>query len=148
MKKLILHIPHSSIHIPSLQGYAVDQEILNAEILKLTDWYTDELFGNTTDVSIIAPFSRIFCDPERFTDDSKEEMSKYAMGVLYETLDSGELMRKVTLELRNFAIDNYYQPHHNKLNKAVFKELKHSGTAIVVDCHSFPSTLLKELYRK
>jgi N-formylglutamate amidohydrolase len=143
MKKLTLHIPHSSPAIPSLQGYVINQDILDAEILKLTDWYTDQLFGNTTDVSIIAPFSRIFCDPERFTDDSQEEMAKFGMGVLYETLDSGKLMRKVTLQIRAYALDNYYYPHHNKLNKAVKEELKQSGSTLVVDCHSFPSTPLK-----
>jgi N-formylglutamate amidohydrolase len=139
MKKLILHIPHSSTAIPSLQGYVVHQDILDAEILKLTDWYTDDLFSNTTDISVIAPFSRIFCDSERFTDDRQEIMAEFGMGVLYETLDSGELMRKVTPELRNFALDNYYYPHHKNLNEAVLEELNHSGTAIVVDCHSFPS---------
>ena len=143
MKKLILHIPHSSTVIPSLKDYVVHQDILDSEILKLTDWYTDELFGNTTDVSIIAPFSRIFCDPERFTDDSQEEMAKYGMGVLYETLDSGDLMRQVTSDLRNYVIENYYYPHHYKLNKAVLAQLDQYVTAIVIDCHSFPSMPLK-----
>jgi N-formylglutamate amidohydrolase len=124
MKKLTLHIPHSSTAIPSLQGYVVHQDTLDAEILKLTDWYTDDLFSNTTDISVIAPFSRIFCDPERFTDDSQEVMAKYGMGVLYETLDSGDLMRKVTSELRNFVLENYYYPHHDQLNKDVVEELK------------------------
>jgi N-formylglutamate amidohydrolase len=143
MKKLILHIPHSSTTIPLLQGYVVHQDILDAEILKLTDWYTDQLFDNKTDVSIIAPFTRLFCDPERFTDDSQEEMAKFGMGVLYENLDSGKLMRKVTSQIREFALENYYYPHHNKLNDCVNDELKQSKTALVVDCHSFPSTPLK-----
>ncbi|SEA56119.1 N-formylglutamate amidohydrolase [Flavobacterium gillisiae] len=143
MKKLILHIPHSSTAIPSLQGYVVSTEIINTEIVRLTDWYTDEIFSNTTDISIIAPFSRIFCDPERFTDDSQEEMAKFGMGVLYETLDNGDVMREVTPQIRDYALENFYYPHHNKLNKAVIEELKQSETSIVVDCHSFPSIPLK-----
>lgn len=59
-------------------------EVLDSEILKLTDRYTDELFSNTTDIIIIALFSRIFCDPERFADYSMEAMAKFGMGVLYE----------------------------------------------------------------
>jgi len=121
----------------------VSSEVINSEIIKLTDWYTDELFSNINDVSIIASFSRIFCDPERFTDDSHEEMAKFGMGVLYETLDSGELMRKVTPQIRRYALDNWYYRHHNRLTRAVLEELKLSRTAIVVDCHSFPSTPLK-----
>ena len=40
---ILLHIPHSSIHIPSLEGYVVTQEQLQSELLKLTDWHTDDL---------------------------------------------------------------------------------------------------------
>jgi N-formylglutamate deformylase len=56
MKNLILHIPHSSTKIPLKEGYCVSDEILNQEILKLTDWYTDDLFENEIDYSIKAPF--------------------------------------------------------------------------------------------
>lgn len=143
MKKLILHIPHSSTIIPSLQGYIVEQDILNAEMGKLTDWYTDELFSNPTDVSVVAPFSRIFCDPERFTDDSQEVMSKFGMGVLYETLDSGDKMREVTAQNRAFILENFYDPHHKKLNSSVIEQLQLNEKVLVVDCHSFPSVPLQ-----
>jgi N-formylglutamate amidohydrolase len=69
-KKIILHIPHSSTIIPLLEGYVADAISLEKEILKLTDWYTDDLFYSKEDEMIVAEFSRIFCDPERFTDDS------------------------------------------------------------------------------
>jgi N-formylglutamate deformylase len=82
MKKLVLHIPHSSTTIPKVEGYIVSQSILNSEILKLTDWYTDDLFQNNIDKDVLAPFSRIFCDVERFSEDEKEVMSKFGMGVL------------------------------------------------------------------
>lgn len=143
MQKLILHIPHSSIVIPSKEGYVISQETLDEEIGKLTDWHTDDLFSNTRDISVIATFSRLFCDAERFVDDAHEVMAKYGMGVLYETLDNGDLMRKVTQDLKGFVIENYYKPHHQQLNEAVLKALNQSGKGIVIDCHSFPSTLLK-----
>lgn len=38
MKKLILHIPHSSINIPILEGYIQDSDKVYNEIIKLTDW--------------------------------------------------------------------------------------------------------------
>ena len=75
-KKIILHIPHSSINIPIMEGYIVDVNSLANEMLKLTDWYTDDLFNSDGDEMIKAEFSRIFCDPERFTDDSQEIMAQ------------------------------------------------------------------------
>ncbi|QIA06473.1 N-formylglutamate amidohydrolase [Draconibacterium halophilum] len=66
MKQLILHIPHASTQIPDYTGFLLSSEALQEEILKLTDWYTDELFANKRDEAIIAPFSRVFCDVERF----------------------------------------------------------------------------------
>jgi N-formylglutamate deformylase len=62
-KKIILHIPHSSTQIPLTAGYIVDAIALEKEILKLTDWYTDDLFYSNEDEMIVAEFSRIFCDP-------------------------------------------------------------------------------------
>lgn len=81
-KKLILHIPHSSINIPFMDGYVVDYETLEKEMLKLTDWFTNDLFTTNESERIIANFSRIFCDPERFIDDSQEVMAQFGMGVL------------------------------------------------------------------
>ena len=136
MKKLILHIPHSSDNIPFKDGYVVDETILNNEILKLTDWYTDDLFHSDTDEMIIANFSRIFCDPERFSEDEHEEMAKVGMGVLYEKTDDNLLMRKITHELRTKILDEYYWVHHQKLNNAVNQQLEKYGKAIIIDCHS------------
>ena len=65
---------------------------------------------------IKANFSRIFCDPERFTDDSQEIMAQFGMGVLYEKNDDGELMRVVTPELRERILKDYYWLHHAKLS--------------------------------
>lgn len=113
--------------------------MLNLEILKLTDWYTDDLFENGTDTSIIAPFSRIFCDTERFSNDSQEIMAQYGMGVLYEKTDSNEPLRNLTSGLRKHILDNYYWKHHNRLTESVAIQLKESGKATIVDCHSFPN---------
>jgi len=143
VKKLILHIPHSSTFIPFKEGYIVDEATIESEILKLTDWYTENLFHSSSDEMIIANFSRIFCDPERFSDDSQEVMSKCGMGVLYEKTDDGQLMRKVSQELRQKILSEYYWKHHNKFNKAVSEQLEKYGKVIIVDCHSYPSTPLK-----
>ena len=138
MKNLLLHIPHSSTIIPIKDGYCVTDEILNQEILKLTDWYTDDLFENETDLSIKASFSRIFCDTERFSDDSQEVMAQFGMGVLYEKTDAGKPLRNSTPELRQHILDNYYWKHHKQFTESVQLQLQEYGTATIVDCHSFP----------
>lgn len=139
MNNIILHIPHSSTLIPYKDGYLVNDTIINEEILKLTDWYTDDLFDLADTITIRADFSRIFCDPERFVDDSEELMAKYGMGVLYIKTDDGRELRKVSKKLRDRILHDFYYPHHNKLNQAVNAQLKKHITTTIIDCHSFPN---------
>ena len=63
-----------------MEGFVVEENTLIMEMLKLTDWYTDDLFYSQDDEIIKADFSRIFCDPERFTDDALEIMAQHGMG--------------------------------------------------------------------
>jgi N-formylglutamate deformylase len=142
-QKIILHIPHSSTNVPLTEGYIVDSITLEKEILKLTDWYTDDLFFSKNDEMIVAEFSRIFCDPERFTDDSQEVMAQYGMGVLYEKSDNGEELRTVTPELKEKILQSYYWKHHDKLSAAVNRQLESFDKAVIIDCHSYPSQPLK-----
>lgn len=142
MKKLILHIPHSSTNIPSLEGYVDDETKIENEIIKLTDWYTDELFHSDCDEMIVTSFSRLFCDVERFENDEDEIMSKVGMGVLYERFDDDEVLRTVTPQYRKNVIRDYYQVHHNWLNQVISTQLELEGRALIIDCHSFPSTPL------
>ena len=126
-----------------MEGFVVNLEYLTKEMLKLTDWYTDDLFFSEESEMIIADFSRIFCDPERFTDDSQEIMYQYGMGVLYEKSDEGDVIRRVTPELRERVLNDFYWQHHNKLSIAVNNQLNNFGKALIIDCHSFPSIPLK-----
>jgi N-formylglutamate amidohydrolase len=140
MKKLVLHIPHSSNVIPLLEGYVSTQEEINQEIIKLTDWYTDDLFDSEEDDKIVAPFSRIFCDVERFADDDLEVMSKFGMGVLYEKLDNGNPLRIVSSKLKSDVLKGYYWKHHNRLDDVVKNHLERTKSCLILDCHSFPSS--------
>lgn len=148
MRKLILHIPHSSIKIPLKEGYIVDDTIINNEILTLTDWYTDDLFYSESDVMVIADFSRLFCDVERFADDRQEVMAQFGMGVLYEKTDLGAKLRNITPELRAFILENYYWKHHSHLNLAVEKQLEDCQMARIIDCHSFPDIPFQQSLNK
>lgn len=140
---MVLHIPHSSTHIPFLDGFSCDVQTINQEILRLTDWFTDELFDLEGQPKIVTPFSRIFCDVERFENDAWEEMTKFGMGVLYERTDSGDRLRDVTPQLREKIIEGYYRPHHRLLTQMVVEEVEKFGDSLIVDGHSFPQIPLK-----
>lgn len=143
MSNLILHIPHASSQIPNLEGFILSQAEINSEIKLLTDWYTDELFRCEQATTVKAGFSRLFCDVERFADDSLEVMASYGMGVLYTHTDDGRRLREVTPDLRNRILKLFYTPHHQKLECIVETALNSSGEALIVDCHSFPDMPFK-----
>jgi N-formylglutamate amidohydrolase len=140
MKNLILHIPHSSTTIPMTDGYVGSPTEIQNEILKLTDWYTDELFYSEMDFMIIAQFSRIFCDVERFENDADEVMAKVGMGATYERFDNGTVLRTITPALREHIMNEYYWKHHNHFTNVVKEKLAKEGSCLIVDCHSYPST--------
>ena len=125
--------------IPERTGYVVDDAALQVEQLLLTDWHTDELFTNPTDTAIVAPFSRIFCDVERFADDAMEVMADVGMGMLYTHSDAGTPLRTVSPELRERVLQEHYRPHHHRLTAEVDAQLQQHGQATLVDCHSFPA---------
>jgi N-formylglutamate amidohydrolase len=141
--ELLLHIPHASTAIPDRSGYVVDDDVLQRELLLLTDWHTDDLYGNDQDTAVVAPFSRLFCDAERFPDDAREVMAATGMGVLYTRTDNGLPMRTVDAELRERILRNWYTPHHDRLRAAVQEQLHRHGTALIVDCHSYPDEPLQ-----
>lgn len=142
-QKLILHVPHSSDTIPEKTGYLVSETKLKSEILLLTDWYTGDLFTFDEGISITADFSRVFCDVERFADDSIEIMSQTGMGAIYTKTDDGSELRKVSTSLKTKILDNYYYPHHERLTAAVDEQLNLYGSALIIDCHSFSSKPFK-----
>jgi N-formylglutamate deformylase len=142
MQKTIIHIPHASGHIPSYEGYVANEDTINHEILKLTDWHTDNLFdipGNNH-LIIEADFSRVFCDVERFENDADEPMAAKGMGVLYTTTDDGKPLREVIPKLRERILNDFYRPHHQRLTRAVAQQLEGTGEAIIIDAHSFSAT--------
>jgi len=136
---LIIHIPHSSARIPYRDGYVADNRVIENEIKKLTDWFTNELFTipEMQNTEVIADFSRVFCDVERFENDADEPMAAFGMGVLYETTDSGSPLRIVTPQLRESVLAQFYTPHHKRLTDIVEAHLKEYGEAIILDAHSF-----------
>jgi len=140
----ILHVPHSSTIIPQevRTNIILNDEDMAHQILKMTDWYTDELFFQKDDrfEMVRYPVSRFVLDPERFEDDESELMAKLGMGVIYTQTSEGQKLRDpVSPETRERMLNQYYRPHHRCLTRAVSSTLSKNGKALVLDCHSFPS---------
>jgi len=129
---IILHIPHSSSNIPEFEHEY--SPLLAGEIEKLTDWATERIFDFEGCVKLVTPFSRLFCDVERFVEDPLE---KVGMGMCYTHADNGEYLRTVTAEKKEYIRKRYYDTHHEQLKGLVDNSLRNNGTATIIDCHSF-----------
>jgi N-formylglutamate amidohydrolase len=143
---MILHIPHASSIIPdNLRNQIVlSDDELKSELLFLTDAYTDELYMLPSAKTIIFPISRLLVDVERFPDDTEEPMSKVGMGMIYtRTTDGKKLKRDLNPQERSFSVTEYYDKHHKALLAEVERELEVFGSALIIDCHSFPDQPLK-----
>ena len=145
---MIFHIPHSSTAIPAeVRGSIVlgDTE-LDAEILAMTDHFTDELFGSLAgakDAVVQFDVSRLVVDVERFPEDSQEMMAERGMGAIYtRTSKLGILRNPISGAERNALLNKYYWPHHRSLSDCVQSGIEADGFAFVLDCHSFPSRAL------
>ncbi len=142
MYATIFHIPHASIAIPDryLPGFSPE---LEDNLLRMTDWYTDELFDFGFGDRLVFPISRLVCDPERFRDDEREEMAKIGMGAVYRTgYDLSQLRYNLTADIREEILQTYYDPHHQKLEKLTQEKLALYGQCLIIDCHSFHPTPL------
>lgn len=143
MNKLILHIPHASTRLP--RGF-YNKIMLEKEKIKIfnkdiSDLYVDDLFGCGIRKHLKAKYSRIFCDMEKFVDDTKEEMSIYGMGVIYTHTNNKEKFLCPSEEYKKRVISNYYFKYHKRLDKIVKKQLT-KNRVILIDCHSFSKKII------
>ena len=148
--KAIVHIPHSSTRIPGQvrSQFVLSDSDLQGEMDRMTDWYTDEIFGGLAGTNdVIFPVSRLVVDPERFEHDGQEPMARLGMGVVYERGSSqAPLRRALSARERQGLIDDYYRPHHQALSSLTEKIIAGHGQCFILDGHSFPLVpLLYEL---
>ena len=139
---MILHIPHSSVIIPDQfrDHIMLSDDELAAELLLMTDMFTDEIYSLPEAIAIRFPISRLIVDVERLPDDTEEPMSKVGMGMIYNRTAYGKkLKRTLQPQEKNDLVSKYYKTHHQMLLNEVKTELEKYGKALIVDCHSFPS---------
>jgi N-formylglutamate amidohydrolase len=145
---LVAHIPHASTVVPDevRAELLISHAELAEELLRLTDWYTDELFAGMREMGatlFVNRLSRLVFDPERFLDDSAEPMAARGQGVVYWLGSELQLLRSASTELRSRRVRDMYQPYHAALDSLVGELLAEHGECTVIDCHSFPTEPLR-----
>jgi len=116
--------------------------MLSRELLLMTDHHTESLFStfaNSGDTVVTSPVSRLLVDMERFEDDASEPMDALGMGVVYRKTADGHDLKKISWDLREELLRQYYRPHHERITSSVLRELHQGKCAKVIDCHSFSS---------
>ena len=140
---IIIHVPHSSILIPPeirKDLLLLDNE-LEIELLRMTDWYTDELasIGEKYGYIIKNDFSRLVVDPERFRDDTNEIMRSAGMGAVYVSTSEKKPLRKLSDRKKELLLKKYYDPYHKRFEEIAGKILSDFNKCLIIDIHSFPT---------
>lgn len=141
---VVIHVPHASTEIPPdvASPILLTPNELGAELLAMTDRYTDEIFAflEPAATTVRFPVSRLVVDPERFADDADEPMSSCGMGAIYTRTSDGRCLRAhPTPAERASLLTRFYEPHHRALSDAVANALRAHNTCLVIDGHSFPT---------
>lgn len=137
--RVLLHIPHASKLIPASEvgTFALSDEALEAELVAMTDAFTDELFRVDGTDRLECSVSRLVVDVERFRSDADEVMAKRGMGATYVETSGGQVLRSIVDRER--LLTRYYDPHHARLEAWASEAIDVWGRCLIIDCHSFPS---------
>ncbi len=142
---ILIHIPHSSLYIPEnyKKEALLSSQELETENLFMCDYRVDEFIDDKSQ-AIIFPYSRLYCDVERFKDEN-ETMNKYGMGYIYTKTSTGKLMFNPNAEQRKIITD-IYDAHHKLLDETVTNILEKYQKCIIIDLHSYSSKLVYRLF--
>ena len=96
------------------------------------------------DNALVFPYSRLYCDVERFRDGS-EPMEKYGMGYIYTHNSKGnEMFRPSGAHITE--VDKIYNEHHAKLNKMTDIILREHVHCLIIDLHSFSDETVNRMF--
>lgn len=141
---VLFHVPHNSILVPpSVRNqFLLDDADLKAELLRITDHWTLDLFAHGIPERriICSGVSRLVADVERFEEDALEVMASRGMGAIYERTSGGRQLRHHPVpDEREELMNAWYHPHHQRLTQLVQEAIDQHGGVLLLDVHSFPS---------
>ena len=147
MKPILIHVPHASLYIPEdyRKAALISKEELEEENQFMCDTGILELIPPGFEENTVAfPYSRLFCDVERFRDGS-EPMEAYGMGFIYTRDSRGREMFRPTEEHRE-EVSVIYDRHHAELNRRAMEILQEHGQCLIIDLHSFSDETVNRLF--
>ena len=147
MKNLLIHVPHASMYIPQVYGRTalIPQDELEEENRFMCDTGILELIPPAlAEDTIIFPYSRLYCDVERFRDGS-EPMEAYGMGYIYTRDSRGREMFRPTPAHRE-EVSKIYDAHHEELNRRAEAVLREHGSCLIIDLHSFSDETVNRIF--
>ena len=138
---ILIHIPHSSFNIPDKYKnlFYLTKEKLFKEQIKMSDSYTNELFGMSGFAKLIFPLSRLVCDVERFRREEDEEMTKQGMWVCYTKTSDQKPLKQVDFVHKQEILNKYYDKHHKLFTQKTDEIVENFGECLIIDAHSFSS---------
>ncbi len=147
MKNILIHVPHSSLYIPEeyCRTALISREELDEENRFVCDSGVAELIPPALkENALIFPYSRLYCDVERFRDD-REPMNALGMGYIYTHDTKGREIFTPAAEHRS-AVDRIYDAHHSQLDERVSDILDTYGSCIIIDLHSYSDEMVSRLF--
>ena len=144
---ILIHVPHSSLYIPDeyRKTALISQPDLDEENLFMCDTGIIGLIPEALiDNAVIFPYSRLFCDVERFRDGT-EPMEEKGMGYIYTHDSLGREMFRPTMEHTD-EVSRIYDEHHNELNRRVTQILDEYGSCVIIDLHSYSDEAVDRLF--
>jgi N-formylglutamate deformylase len=146
---VLLHVPHAGTRIPGWvrRHLLLDDAELAAEVAALTDHRTDAIALAAADLAAVRPWtvinrmSRFVVDVERLPDE-REPMAAVGMATVYTRGTRGQPLRADDPQHRDALLAAYSTPWAAIVRDAVEQRLAHTGRAVLIDVHSYPSRRL------
>jgi len=145
----VVHVPHSSTTIPDdvRAHLMLDDDALAEELRLMTDARTEELARLA--ISQVKPrpwlfvnrLSRLVVDPERLPDEH-EVMYAVGMGAVYTRISGGGVLREDDERVRQALLSRFFTPYAEAMADLVDERISATGSAIVLDLHSYPMRAL------
>ena len=137
--RIIVHIPHASLAVPNhfSKRLKVKKEYFDRMNLYESDYLIDEFKPDDLEC-LMFPYSRMFCDVERFREDYLEPMAGYfKRGVVYEKDANQVGFIDIDAEYKESVLNDYYDEHHRKFRDLVAYKIKVYDECLIIDLHSF-----------